>query len=78
SLLPYLRPYVGRIALALAMVLAAKLVNLYVPLALKHLIDRLNVPVTPLLLPVGLLLSYGIARIGVTLFTELRQVVFAP
>ncbi|MGO4263219.1 ABCB family ABC transporter ATP-binding protein/permease [Lysobacter sp. TAB13] len=77
SLLPYLRPYVGRIALALAMVLAAKLVNLYVPLALKHLIDRLNVPVTPLLLPVGLLLSYGIARIGVTLFTELRQVVFA-
>ncbi|MGO1072075.1 ABCB family ABC transporter ATP-binding protein/permease [Lysobacter sp. CA199] len=77
SLLPYLRPYLGRIAIALAMVVAAKLLNLYVPLALKQLIDRLNVPVTPLLLPVALLLSYGAARIGVTIFTELRQVVFA-
>lgn len=77
SLLPYLRPYLGRIALALAMVVAAKLLNLYVPLALKQLIDRLNIEVTPLMLPVALLLSYGAARIGVTLFTELRQVVFA-
>ncbi|WP_082124737.1 ABCB family ABC transporter ATP-binding protein/permease [Lysobacter capsici] len=77
SLAPYLRPYLGRIAIALAMVFAAKLLNLYVPMALKQLIDRLNVPLTPLLLPVGLLLSYGVARIGVTLFTELRQVVFA-
>ncbi|MET4729295.1 ABC-type transport system involved in Fe-S cluster assembly fused permease/ATPase subunit [Lysobacter enzymogenes] len=77
SLLPYLRPYLGRIALALLMVLAAKLLNLYVPMALKQLIDRLNVPLTPLLLPVGLLLAYGASRIGVTLFTELRQVVFA-
>jgi len=77
SLLPYLRPYAGRIALALLMVLAAKLLNLYVPMALKQLIDRLNVPLTPLLLPVGLLLAYGASRVGVTLFTELRQVVFA-
>lgn len=77
SLLPYLRPYLGRIAIALAMVVAAKLLNLYVPMALKQLIDRLNVEVTPLMLPVALLLSYGAARIGVTLFTELRQVVFA-
>ncbi|QWF16240.1 ABCB family ABC transporter ATP-binding protein/permease [Lysobacter capsici] len=77
ALAPYLRPYLGRIAIALAMVFAAKLLNLYVPMALKQLIDRLNVPLTPLLLPVGLLLSYGAARIGVTLFTELRQVVFA-
>ncbi|QQQ02265.1 ABCB family ABC transporter ATP-binding protein/permease [Lysobacter enzymogenes] len=77
SLLPYLRPYLGRIVLALLMVLAAKLLNLYVPMALKQLIDRLNVPVTPALLPVALLLAYGAARVGVTLFTELRQVVFA-
>ncbi|ROU04831.1 ABCB family ABC transporter ATP-binding protein/permease [Lysobacter enzymogenes] len=77
SLLPYLRPYLGRIVLALLMVLAAKLLNLYVPMALKQLIDRLNVPLTPVLLPVALLLAYGAARVGVTLFTELRQVVFA-
>jgi ABC-type transport system involved in Fe-S cluster assembly fused permease/ATPase subunit len=77
ELLPYLRPYLGRIALALGLIVAAKLVNLYVPVALKLIIDGLNVEPSLLLLPVGLLLAYGAARIGVTLFNELRQVVFA-
>ncbi|MDX2171219.1 MAG: ABC transporter ATP-binding protein/permease, partial [Deltaproteobacteria bacterium] len=77
ELLPYLRPYLGRIILALLLILAAKLVNLLVPLALKEIVDRLNVEPTLLALPVALLLSYGAARIGVTLFTEMRQVVFA-
>ncbi|WP_324733402.1 ABCB family ABC transporter ATP-binding protein/permease [Pseudomonas paeninsulae] len=77
ELLPYLRPYVGRIALALVLIVAAKLVNLYVPVALKQIVDGLNVEPSLVLLPVGLLLAYGAARIGVTLFNELRQVVFA-
>ena len=75
--LPWLRPYVGRIALALALIVAAKLVNLCVPIALKQLVDRLNIAPNLLVLPVALLLAYGASRIGVTLFTELRQVVFA-
>src|SRR5690606_33609897 len=73
GLLPFLRPYVGRIALALALIFAAKLANLGVPLILKHLVDGLNVEPSLLLLPVGLLLAYGGARIATTLFTELRQ-----
>ncbi|MGH8354923.1 MAG: ABC transporter transmembrane domain-containing protein, partial [Pseudomonas sp.] len=77
ALLPYLRPYAGRIALALALIFAAKLVNLYVPVALKQIVDGLNVEPSLLLLPVGLLLAYGASRIGTTLFSELRQVVFA-
>lgn len=77
DLLPYLRPYLGRILLALALVFAAKLLNLLVPIALKHIVDDLNVEPNLLMLPAGLLLAYGAARIGVTLFTELRQVVFA-
>ncbi len=77
ELLPYLRPYLGRIILALSLILAAKLANLLVPYALKRIVDQLNVRPSPLLLPVGLLLAYGAARIGVTLFTEMRQVVFA-
>ena len=77
SLLPFLKPYVGRIALALGLIFAAKLANLGVPLILKHLVDGLNVEPSLLLLPVGLLLAYGGARIATTLFTELRQVVFA-
>lgn len=74
---PYLKPFAGRIVFALALVLAGKLANLGVPLLLKKLVDGLNVPASMLVLPVGLLLAYGASRVSVTLFTELRQVVFA-
>ncbi|NWL75309.1 metal ABC transporter permease [Pseudomonas taiwanensis] len=77
TLLPYLRPYVGRIALALGLIVAAKLANLYIPIALKQIVDQLNVEPSLVVLPVALLVAYGASRIGVTLFTELRQVVFA-
>ncbi|HTD29583.1 MAG TPA: ABC transporter ATP-binding protein/permease, partial [Xanthomonadaceae bacterium] len=77
ELLPFLRPYSGRISLALAMVLVGKLANLVVPMVLKHLVDDLGVKPTPLLFPVALLIAYGASRLSTTLFTELRQVVFA-
>ncbi|MEE8079516.1 MAG: ABC transporter ATP-binding protein/permease, partial [Pseudomonadales bacterium] len=77
EVIPYLRPYVGRIVLALFLILAAKLTNLAVPFALKGIVDQLNVEPSLLVLPVALLVAYGAARISVTLFTELRQVVFA-
>ena len=77
ELVPYLRPYVGRIVLALGLILGAKLANLLVPIALKRIVDVLGVAPRPALLPVALLLAYGAARIGVSMFTELRQVVFA-
>jgi len=77
TLLPYLRPYAGRIALAMSLIFAAKLVNLLIPVALKQIVDRLNVPPSLLVLPVALLLAYGAARVGLSFFTELRQVVFA-
>ncbi|MHB8912917.1 MAG: ABCB family ABC transporter ATP-binding protein/permease [Lysobacter sp.] len=77
ELLPFLQPFIGRIALALALVIAGKLANLTVPLVLKRLVDGLNVAPTLLVLPVALLLAYGVSRLSVTLFTELRQVVFA-
>lgn len=77
DLLPWLKPYWARILLAMSLVVLAKLANLYVPMVMKHLVDGLNVEPSLLVLPVGLLIAYGSARIGVTLFTELRQVVFA-
>jgi len=77
TLLPYLRPYAGRIVFAMSLIFAAKLVNLLIPVALKQIVDRLNVPPSLLVLPVALLLAYGAARIGLSFFTELRQVVFA-
>jgi len=77
ELLPFLKPFTGRIALALGLVIAAKLANLTVPMVLKHLVDGLDVAPTLLVLPVALLIAYGASRLSVTLFTELRQVVFA-
>ncbi|MBA3486987.1 MAG: ABC transporter ATP-binding protein/permease [Lysobacter sp.] len=77
EVVPYLRPFSGRIALALALVVAAKLANLAVPLVLKQLVDGLGVEPTLLVLPVALLVAYGVSRLAVTLFNELRQVVFA-
>jgi ATP-binding cassette, subfamily B, heavy metal transporter len=77
SLLPYLRSHVGRIAAALLCLLAAKLLGLTVPLILKRIVDALDVQASLLALPVLLLTAYGAARVGSSLFTELRQVVFA-
>jgi len=77
ELLPYLRPYLGRIILSLALILSSKVATLLVPIVLKGLVDDLNLERALLVLPLGLLLAYGASRIGVTLFTESRQVVFA-
>ncbi|MFZ5635860.1 MAG: ABCB family ABC transporter ATP-binding protein/permease [Pseudomonadota bacterium] len=79
ELAPYLRPFLGRILFALALVVAGKLAGLAVPAALKKLVDALDVSGDKALLamPVALLLAYGAARIGMTLFTEVRQIVFA-
>jgi ATP-binding cassette subfamily B protein len=74
---PFLKPYLGRILLAMACLVAAKLANLGVPLVLKALVDGLDVEPSLLMLPVGLLLAYGAARLSVTSFTELRTIVFA-
>ena len=59
----------------------AKLANVGVPLLLKQLVDAMAVPpgaVTALLVvPVALLLGYGALRWTTSLFTELRELVFA-
>src|SRR5262245_61490778 len=73
TLLPYLRPYFARIGAALALIIAAKLSLLLVPVLLKRIVDQLDLKPSLGLLPVALLVSYGAARVGTTLFTELRQ-----
>ncbi len=77
DLLPYLKPYRARIGLALLCLVASKLAGLAVPQVLKHLVDGLNVSPTLLVLPVALLLAYGASRISVSVFNEMRQIVFA-
>jgi len=79
SLLPYLLEYKGRVALALTCLVAAKVANVGVPLLLKQIVDRLTVSPSaqPLVLPVALLVAYGALRLSTTVFTELREYLFA-
>lgn len=77
SLLPYLWEFRWRIVFALGLMLLAKLAGVTTPAILKRIVDGLDVEPSLLLLPVGLLLAYGASKVATTLFTELRQVVFA-
>ena len=81
-LFPYLWRYKWRVMVALAFMVGAKLANVSVPLLLKQLVDAMTPGMNPataalLVVPVGLLLAYGGLRLCTTLFTELRELVFA-
>jgi ABC-type transport system involved in Fe-S cluster assembly fused permease/ATPase subunit len=79
TLLPYLLAYKGRVFLALACLIAAKIANVGVPLLLKQIVDGLTLPPVGqlLVLPVALLVAYGVLRLSTTAFTELREYLFA-
>jgi ATP-binding cassette, subfamily B, heavy metal transporter len=80
ALLPYLWAYKGRVLFALACLLAAKLATVSVPILLKEMVDRLS-PASAsvaglLVVPVGLVVAYGLLRLSTSLFTELREFFF--
>jgi ATP-binding cassette, subfamily B, heavy metal transporter len=77
TLLPYLREFRGRAVLALACLVAAKIANVGVPLLMKHIVDALDARHAALSVPVLLLLAYGALRFSTTMFTELRDMIFA-
>jgi ATP-binding cassette subfamily B protein len=73
--------YKWRVLAALICLVGAKMANVGVPLVLKKLIDALTIsPTNPhalLVLPLGALVAYGALRFSTTLFTELREFLFA-
>ncbi|MGZ8290570.1 MAG: ABCB family ABC transporter ATP-binding protein/permease [Telluria sp.] len=81
TLIPYLWVYKWRVIAALACLIGAKMANVGVPLVLKRLIDHLSIsPTDPralMVLPLGILVAYGALRLSTTLFTELREFLFA-
>jgi ATP-binding cassette, subfamily B, heavy metal transporter len=81
TLAPYVWEYRGRVLLALACLIAAKLANVGVPLVMKEVVDGLNpgglsAPLAVVAVPAALLLTYGLLRFSTTLFGELRDVLF--
>ncbi|MDY7546453.1 ABC transporter ATP-binding protein/permease [Glaciimonas sp. CA11.2] len=81
TLIPYLWTYKWRVSLALLFLVGAKMANVGVPLVLKRLVDSMTItalhPQAMLVLPLGILAAYGALRLSTTLFTELREFVFA-
>ena len=75
-LLPYLWEYKWRVVIALVFLTAAKLANVSVPLVLKQIVDALDPRHAALVLPLALLVAYGLLRMSTTLFAELRDIVF--
>ena len=80
-LFPYLWQYKWRVAAALTFMVGAKMANVGVPLLLKQLVDAMTIKPGSvealLVVPVGLLLAYGGLRLCTSLFTELRELIFA-
>ena len=91
-LFPYLWDYKWRVIIALGFLIGAKVANVGVPLLLKQLVDAMSpaagrglaagaqasdVAQAVLVVPVALLIAYGLLRLSTSLFTELRELVFA-
>jgi ATP-binding cassette subfamily B protein len=77
TLLPYLWQYKFRVLAALSCLVAAKVANVSVPVIFKDMIDGLTSTEQVLALPVMLLILYGVLRFSNSLFTELREILFA-
>ncbi len=77
TLLPYLWRYKVRVVAAVACLIAAKAANVGVPILLKHIVDSLDRTTALLTVPLALLAAYGALRLSTTLFTELREILFA-
>jgi ABC-type transport system involved in Fe-S cluster assembly fused permease/ATPase subunit len=77
QLLPYLWAYKGRVLAALAALVGAKVANVGVPLLLKQIVDSLDPRLAMLAVPLALIAAYGALRLSTTVFTELREYLFA-
>src|SRR5512135_24635 len=77
TLLPYLWEYRGRVFAAVACLVLAKLANVGVPVLMKRIVDALDPRIAVLSVPLALLVAYGLLRLSTTVFTELREFLFA-
>ncbi|MFT5033651.1 MAG: ABC-type transport system involved in Fe-S cluster assembly fused permease/ATPase subunit [Bermanella sp.] len=79
QLLPYLFEFRSRVLLAVLCLIGAKVASVGLPFILKHLVDDLEGSTNAgalMVLPLGLLLAYGVVRFSNVLFGELRDTLF--
>jgi ATP-binding cassette subfamily B protein len=80
-ILPYLAEYKGRVILALAFMISAKLANTALPFVIKGLVDQFSGETvtginTWLLAPIALVVIYGLLRFANVIFAEIRDTLF--
>lgn len=80
QVIPYLTEYKNRIILAFLCLALAKIASVYLPFILKDTVDLLdeqqNLSSPELMLPLMLVVAYGVVRFTNVLFSELRDVLF--
>ncbi|MDY7218612.1 ABC transporter ATP-binding protein/permease [Denitrificimonas sp. JX-1] len=80
ELWPYLTEFKGRVVLAVGMLILAKVTTVSTPIALKYIVDYLDQHRAAdmlLWVPIMLVIAYGTLRFSSTLFSELRDAIFA-
>jgi ATP-binding cassette, subfamily B, heavy metal transporter len=80
SLIPYIKPFKVRVVVTLLCLILAKLANLGVPIVLKQIVDALSMTTTEkalLVVPISLIIAYGLLRLSASFFGELRELIFA-
>ena len=82
SLLPFLWPrgfwnLRVRVAIAIVCLIAAKVINVYVPFLYKGAVDTLDSDAAIIAVPVTFVVAYGVARMFAQAFGELRDAAFA-
>ncbi|MBL4671309.1 MAG: ABC transporter ATP-binding protein/permease [Arenicella sp.] len=81
ELIPFMTEFKGRIALALLCLVGAKMASVGLPFILKYVVDQLNGDTTEqlqalIIVPIALLVAYGVVRFANVLFGELRDTIF--
>lgn len=78
QLIPYLFEFKTRILVALSCLLLTKLASVYLPFVLKDIVDTLDVQQdnNVLVVPFILVAAYGVVRLAIVLFAEIRDTLF--
>lgn len=79
-ILPYLFEFKKRIAFAFFCLIVTKIASVYLPFILKDIVDTLDAKapenVQALVVPLGLVLAYGLVRLSIVVFAEVRDTLF--
>jgi ABC-type transport system involved in Fe-S cluster assembly fused permease/ATPase subunit len=80
DIFPYLIEYKSRVLFAVGFMILAKVASVCLPFILKYIVDGIDISqfdqASLLVVPVGLVLAYGLVRLSNVVFGEIRDVLF--